>query len=49
MNKNKRKINIISLVNTKKNRNSITQKLERDGSESSDTSSFIIDSDGINS
>ena len=49
MNKNKRKINIISLVNTKKNKNDITKKLERDESESSYTSSFIIDSDGNNS
>ena len=45
---NKKKINIISLPNAGI-KNSKNKKLEYDESESSNTNSFIIDSDGLNS
>ena len=49
INNNKKKINIINLATNGKNKNSKKKKLENDESETSNTNSFIIESDIFNS
>ena len=46
---NKRKINIINIANNSKYKNSNTKKFEVEDSDSSNTNSFLHDSDGFNS
>ena len=47
-NNNKRKINIINLANNSKYKSSTNKKYDIDESESSNTNSFLLDSDGFN-